>query len=99
MILEGKGIAPRLVQRYLSDARVRSVFIVELDRDRIAQTLSGSSGSFARPPVEQRLNVAEADCRYGRLIRIECGCRGLAWVPSQPWATVAQRVRTSVGAI
>lgn len=98
VVLEGESLDPGLAERYVGDARVRSVFVVELDEERIARTLRARSTSFGRLTARERATVAATNAMYCRWLEAECARRGLACVASQPWATLAGRAEQVLGA-
>lgn len=91
LVLEGEALDPSLAARYCRDARVRPVFVVELDRERLARTLRDRSPAFESLPSAEQSAVAHTNALYGRWLKAECRERNLSCVASQPWETLVDR--------
>jgi hypothetical protein len=90
VVIEGEGIQPGHALQWADDRRVRAVFVVEEDEQRILDTLT-VRGSSTPVPDTIRLKVARMNALYGSWLRTEAVRHGLRWLPSQPWATLLER--------
>jgi 2-phosphoglycerate kinase len=93
LVVEGEALDPRLAARYSRDARVRPLFVVELDRERLARTLRGRSPSFTSLPLAEQSSVARTNALYCQWLTAECRERSLPWIASQPWDTLGDRAK------
>ena len=92
-VVEGEGVEPALMQRW-SGTRVGAVYIIEQGRRRLDAAFrrrSSASRYLALSPSEQS-NVVEMNRLYATWLRAQAEEHGQAWVPAQPWATLADRV-------
>lgn len=100
-IMEGEGIDPRIARvGGWGDADVRTVYVIELDRQALWTTFAGrASGEpfLALSPREQA-TVVEMNRGYGEWLRGEAIAAGEPWVWSRPWATLAARMAQAVSA-
>jgi 2-phosphoglycerate kinase len=96
LVLEGEGVSPQLAASLCRDARVRALFVVELDAKRIARTLHSRSASFSLLSGDEQATVAATNARYCRWLAGECARLGLAGVDSQPWATLSERAEAAL---
>lgn len=91
-IIEGEKIHPRLVEQLAYSSNTKGVFIIESNRKRLYQTLQQRSQSFRELGNVQRWQVVEMNRLYGLWLRSEAEQRDLAWVNSQPWESLTDRI-------
>lgn len=91
LVLEGEGLDPSLAARYAGDERVRALFVVEFDRERLARTLLARSASFALLSSAEQGAVVATNALYCRWLETGCRRHGLNCLASQPWATLGDR--------
>lgn len=91
LVLEGEALDPGLAARFRVDVRVRALFVVETDQARLAKTLWVRSPAFRRLSAPERDTVAQTDARYCSWLMDDCCRRGLPYLESQPWVTLADR--------
>ena len=98
LVLEGEGLDPSLAARYGDDECVRSLFVVEFDRERLARTLLARSASFALLSFAEQQAVVATNALYCRWLQTECRRHRLNCLASQPWATLRARAEGLVTA-
>ena len=91
-ILEGEGVVPKLASQFVITSEVNPIFIIETDIKRLYQTLYGRSKAFQILSEPRRQRVCEMNSLYGEWLRSEAELYNLPWVPSQPWASLPDRV-------
>lgn len=101
VIIEGQGIEPRVLGLIDPVFEVRCVFVIEADPNRIDTKLrdrasTGAARYRALSPLEQRAVLA-MNVRYNEWLRAEAERKGLPWVASQPWLTLADRILVATG--
>jgi hypothetical protein len=75
---------------------VGAVFIVELEEHRLHATLEHRSSSFRRLSEEQKGRVVAMNALYNHWIFERAQSDRQLWVPSQPWDTLADRIRAGL---
>ena len=95
-IIEGEGIEPRLMLRLPRDPRLRPVFVVETDEERLHSTLvnrqsPGAARYRSLTPNEQR-TVLTINRMYGEWLQAQAADADLPSVPVHPWESLASRV-------
>ena len=96
-VIEGEGIEPRLLQRWPATL-VRPVYVIEDDTELLHETFSRRlPARFLALTRAEQDAVVEMNRSYGAWLRAEAESRAQAWVPSQPWPTLADRVLTAIG--
>lgn len=92
-IVEGEGVEPELVSR-LNDAPVRCAYVIETDPVVLSRTFAarGPAARFLALSSGQQQAAVEMNRLYSIWLRDEAEKRGHAWVPSQPWATLPERI-------
>lgn len=96
-VIEGDGILPSLLarpslRRYLTDGRVRAVFLVEPDEEAIlANMLARGRGVIDQTDAALRVQ-AHAYWLFGRWLAGEAARLDLPVMETRPWATLAQRI-------
>ena len=97
-IVEGEGVEPRLLRRW-DPARVRAVYVIEDDPARLHETFAqrASGARFLALAEDEQRAVVEMNRRYGAWLRREAEGHHQAWVPSQPWPTLAERALAAIG--
>ena len=95
-LIEGEGVEPRLLHRW-PRTHVRSAYVIEDDADRLRETFARRpSARFLSLSRDEQAAVVEMNRGYGAWLRQEADSRNQAWVPSQPWDTLAERVMTAL---
>ena len=91
-VLEGERVHPALAQRLADVGAARSVFVVEVDAERIHRTLTERLPGFGSLTAQRQWTVAEVDRLYNEWLMGESQRRGIAWTESQPWDSLADRL-------
>lgn len=98
-VIEGEGIQPDLALRWAQDPRVRCVFLIEESGQRLFETLCRRSTQDGTPRNELSpllRKVSEMDAQYGTWLRCEAEARGMPWIASHPFETLAHRFLAAV---
>jgi 2-phosphoglycerate kinase len=90
-IIEGERVHPGLVEQVQHAGRARGVFIVETHAERLHDTLVERLPGFGELSESRQRAVAEVDRLYNLWLMNEATTRGLPFVASQPWVTLADR--------
>jgi hypothetical protein len=91
-VVEGEGVDPRLGLGR-SD-RVRPVYVIEEDRERLRSTFEQrpSSERFFALSEQDRMAVVELNYQYGQWLKRAAVVVSESWVPSQPWDSLPDRI-------
>ncbi len=92
VLLEGEGIHPGLLADLGDLPGIRLLFIVELDADRLRETLTASSKSFRNLTAPQQDNVVETNRLYNEWVAQQAALYGQPFVASQPWSSLPARL-------
>jgi broad-specificity NMP kinase len=91
-IVEGERVHPSLVERLSGEGAAQGVFIVEMDAQRLYETLMKRLPDFGKISKSRRRAVAEVDRLYNLWLVEESLKRNLPYLESQPWPTLPERV-------
>ncbi len=93
-IVEGEGVEPALFKGLDPRVVARPVYVIETDPAVLRQTFASrpSATKFLRLPPEHQVAVVEMNRLYATWLRQEADKSGQAWVPSQPWASLPERI-------
>lgn len=97
-VLEGEGLEPSIAARLPPALPVRAAFLVELSPDRLRSTLERRSSSFRALGAAERAAVVALNARYNRHVLDRATACGQPWLASQPWDTLASRLRALLDA-
>ena len=92
VVLEGEGIEPALITSVAKSGAGVGVVVIETDVERIYKTLSNRSKSFAALTEPRRRAVASMNQLYGLWLQQRAREQDVAWVHSQPWVSLADRI-------
>ena len=98
-IIEGEGIQPELALKLAHDQRVRCVFVIEENEERLLETLRFRPTGNGEPRDMSSgipAKAAHMDALYGRWLRQEASRHELRWVASQPFETLPTRFLAAV---
>ncbi len=96
ILLEGEGIHPGFLSDLGDLPKIRLLFIVELDADRLRTTLTDHSKTFRALGTLQQDNVVRGKSLYNRWIAEQAATHGQSCVPSQPWSSLPARLLRSL---
>ncbi len=96
-ILEGEAIHPCLAERMMQTKGISSLYIIEADPGRMSKTLESRSSRYRGQADERRQTMVGMDQLYGMWLRSEAEARGIPWILSQPWETLAERILARCG--
>jgi hypothetical protein len=100
-VIEGEGTEPSLLGS-LTDSRVRLVFVVEVNENRLAAALanrrSPGAARFRRLGAARQLCVRRMNRLYGEWIEAQALSRGVPCLPSQPWGGSRERIFAAASA-
>ena len=96
-LIEGEGVEPRLVRRWTPE-RVRAVYVIEDDADRLHETFSrrASGARFLALSRDEQKAVVEMNRMYGTWLRAEAEMHEQPWLAARPWSTLAERVLDAI---
>ncbi len=92
-VLEGEGLEPSIAARLAPGLAVRAAFVVERDGARLRATLERRSSSFRKLSAHEQGAVVALDECYNRRIFEGAITEQQPWLASQPWGTLAARLR------
>lgn len=98
-IIEGEGIQPELALEWAHDHRVRCVFVIEENEERLLETLRFRPTANGEPRNMSSgipAKAAHMDALYGRWLHQEASRYELRWVTSQPFETLTTRFLAAV---
>lgn len=99
LILEGDGITPELAAQQWYDGVqvengvVRAVFLVEDQLDMLWSKPWSDKGDVDFAALNEQRRWAEVSWQYGQWLKREAQQQKLPVLPSQPWQTLAERIK------
>lgn len=96
-IVEGEGVHPTAPARCARVDRVRAVFVIERDGDRLYATLDGRSKAWRSLGEPERWRLVETLQLYNEWLEGEARRWRQPVVASQPFATLVERIARVVG--
>ncbi|MDB4949493.1 MAG: hypothetical protein JWM27_2142 [Gemmatimonadetes bacterium] len=103
IVLEGDTLLPALAARAAfggmpARRRVRALFVVERDPERLHATLAARGRGFQHLSPRDREHEVRRQWLYGERIAGEAHALGLPVVESGPWGTLAERAAAALAA-